>query len=32
MTFADSDRLRNELQAMGVNLIDLPNNETHWCR
>ncbi len=30
--FADSDRLRNELQVIGVNLIDLPNNETHWRR
>ena len=30
--FALSDSIRNELQAVGVNLIDQPNGETRWYR
>ena len=28
--FALSDSIRNQLQAVGVNLIDQPNGETRW--
>ena len=30
--FALSDSIRNQLQAVGVNLIDQPNGETRWHR
>jgi cysteinyl-tRNA synthetase len=30
--FALSDSIRNQLQAVGVNLIDQPNGETRWYR
>ncbi|GAP98992.1 cysteine--tRNA ligase [Leptolyngbya sp. NIES-2104] len=30
--FAEADRIRNELQAQGITLIDKPGNETIWHR
>ncbi|MGI0492541.1 cysteine--tRNA ligase [Alkalinema pantanalense CENA528] len=30
--FAEADRIRNELQAQGVSLIDQPGGETRWHR
>ena len=30
--FAEADRLRNELQNQGINLIDSPNSLTRWHR
>ena len=30
--YAESDRIRNELQAMGITLIDQPDGQTRWHR
>jgi cysteinyl-tRNA synthetase len=30
--FAEGDRIRNELQAQGITLIDKPGGVTHWHR
>jgi len=30
--FTEADRIRNELQAQGITLIDKPGNETIWHR
>jgi cysteinyl-tRNA synthetase len=30
--FAESDRIRNELQAQGITLIDSPDGVTRWHR
>ncbi|MBW4551506.1 MAG: cysteine--tRNA ligase [Aphanocapsa sp. GSE-SYN-MK-11-07L] len=30
--YAESDRIRNELQAVGITLIDQPNGQTRWHR
>jgi cysteinyl-tRNA synthetase len=30
--FAESDRLRDELQAQGITLIDKPGGVTEWHR
>lgn len=30
--YAESDRIRNELQAMGIALIDQPDGQTRWHR
>jgi cysteinyl-tRNA synthetase len=30
--FAESDRIRNELQAVGITLIDQPDGQTRWHR
>lgn len=30
--FAESDRIRDELKAMGITLIDQPDGSTRWHR
>jgi len=30
--YVESDRIRNELQAVGITLVDRPNGQTQWHR